>query len=119
VPSTSELYWLAGLLDGEGCFLVNVYTPRLALAMTDVDTVERAATLMGAKIGKPWVLKSGKPYWNFALYGTRAIEWMQTLYVLMSVRRQAAIRRCLKQWRANRNYKRKAKLRETPLQSAA
>ena len=43
---TKELHWLAGLLEGEGCFTFNTYSPVIMLAMTDEDEVRRAATLM-------------------------------------------------------------------------
>lgn len=51
--------WLAGLLEGEGSFIVgstvssNGYTSyrtRISLAMTDKDVVDRAAVLMGAVV---------------------------------------------------------------------
>jgi len=46
-----DLYWLAGLLEGEGSFLkpapCEPKHPRVALCMTDFDIVMRAANLFG------------------------------------------------------------------------
>jgi hypothetical protein len=47
-----DLYWLAGLLEGEGTFGFRTgsgkdqFQPRLRLAMTDKDVIERAARIM-------------------------------------------------------------------------
>lgn len=42
--------WLAGLLEGEGCFDINVNgDPRIRLEMTDKDVVERAHGIMGGR----------------------------------------------------------------------
>lgn len=54
MPTMKEIYWLAGLLEGEGCF--HAYrqgrkkTPnplvQVQVAMTDKDVVERIAGIM-------------------------------------------------------------------------
>lgn len=46
--SEVEAAWLAGLLDGEGCFDAPKGNPRIRVKMTDLDVVIRAADLMGA-----------------------------------------------------------------------
>lgn len=52
MPSETEIAWLAGLLEGEGCFLYSKEASgrgriRVVVRMTDRDVVERAAALMG------------------------------------------------------------------------
>ncbi len=48
-----EVIWLAGLLEGEGCFNVRKdknMQPRVSIEMTDKDIIERAAKLFGSNI---------------------------------------------------------------------
>ena len=44
--------WLAGLLEGEGCFTARGKYPSVILKMKDHDVVKRAATLMKARTYK-------------------------------------------------------------------
>lgn len=50
---TDNLAWLAGLLEGEGCFSVAGYSgtkriyPRITIHMTDLDVLEQAKALTG------------------------------------------------------------------------
>ena len=49
----TDIAWLAGLLEGEGSFIVRPKnTPYISLKMNDKDIVERAANLMGTTINK-------------------------------------------------------------------
>lgn len=107
MPDTSEIHWLAGLLEGEGSFGLRkmvtkrnghswtYYRPRLQVSMTDKDIVDRAAKLIGLTTYKGGVCKSGKQMWMTACQGSRAASWMMTLYPLMGQRRQAKIRESL------------------------
>lgn len=100
--SVKEIYWLAGLLDGEGCFSwhkfytqgkYTYYNAKIQLAMTDLDVVERAAKMIGATVHKVKLSKLGrKQMYRFECQGRRAIGWMQTVYPVMGLRRQAKIR---------------------------
>ena len=104
-----EIYWLAGLLDGEGCFYCapahkgyRPSNPRICLSMTDRDIVERSHRLLGAT-GK---ISPRKKYvahytqqWVFEVTGARAIGWMFTLYPLLSERRREKIREVVNIWR--------------------
>jgi len=96
-----DIRWLAGLLEGEGCFLYKS-TPSIVLKMKDKDVVEHAANLLGGRgvrLGAPPV----KPQWNqqysCAVYGARAAGWMMTLYGLMGMRRKDKIREVLAKWK--------------------
>ena len=42
--------WIAGLLEGEGCFTISSGYPRIILKMTDKDIVERFANFFGVKV---------------------------------------------------------------------
>lgn len=95
-----DIYWLAGLLEGEGCFSQHRHaSPRLFVGMTDEDTILRAQKIMGCgTISKPKRRRSHhKQMWVLTVTA-ESVQWMMTLYSLMSERRQARIRECLKTW---------------------
>ena len=48
--SHTEWAWLAGILEGEGCFTIIGGYPRLVLKMTDEDIVTRVANFFEAKV---------------------------------------------------------------------
>ena len=92
----SDVIWLAGLLEGEGCFgnwqgvrrygMVNVET-------TDCDIADRAGRLMGgvvrnAKHRGPW---SRKTMWKVCVYGYRARRIMEEILPYMGTRRSKTI----------------------------
>jgi hypothetical protein len=92
-----DLAWLAGLLEGEGCFTAtradgHTY-PVIKLQMCDYDVVRRAASLMGVVR-----LETREPryeHWDRTyvaqLSGQRAAQWMRTLRPFMGERRSRAI----------------------------
>lgn len=95
----SDLNWLAGLLEGEGCFH-RTYDSRLQvrLKMVDKDVVKRAANLMGHRRIRQYTDKrhaTWKPLWLLTVTGQDAGKWMLRLYGLMGKRRQKQIRKCL------------------------
>lgn len=103
---TTDLHWLAGLLEGEGCFTLKSsqyptasgfktsFIPTIQLNMTDRDVVERAASLMRLRVGGPYMhnkKKNAKPMFYIRAGGRRAAGWMMTLYSLMGKRRKEKI----------------------------
>lgn len=105
---TKDLYWLAGLLEGEGCFdMTGGRYPRVVVMMCDLDVVERANKLL-----RPVVLLKERlpariqrqpdrlPIYRISLSGGRAAGWMMTLYPFMGQRRQKRIREVLSVWRS-------------------
>lgn len=96
-----DLYWLAGLIEGEGSFMWNS-TPTIAVQMTDEDVINRACKIIGIKPRNPYQCKKGnrKLVYHFAICGSRAISWMMTLYSLMGERRKANIRELLLEWKS-------------------
>ena len=100
----SDIHWLAGLMEGEGCFTIQRtgkgYIPLLVvLAMTDIDVVERAAQMIGVRVRMYQRTSKGKPIYRIQLHGPRAVQWMMTLYGLMGQRRRLRIRELLALWR--------------------
>ena len=98
-----NIEWLAGLLEGEGCFGFQSHrkwNPRIDLAMTDEDVVARASSLM--KDGKYWTRYSHvghKTQYCLRITGPRAIQWMMTLYLLMGHRRRGKIKEIITRWK--------------------
>jgi hypothetical protein len=97
-----EVSWLAGLLEGEGCFRYANGCPTIQLSMTDRDVVERAAKLIGIKAHAPYKRDDGHRWVHTCMaFGTDATGWMMTVYSFMGERRRKKIRDILAQWKAS------------------
>jgi hypothetical protein len=100
-----ERHWVAGILEGEGCFAVQKTKvkniPRIQVSMSDRDIIERLAQIVGwGNVGGPYFLtkntnrpgrKDHKPMYRWALNGKRASELGRNVYPLLSERRRAYI----------------------------
>lgn len=95
-----DILWLAGLLEGEGCFsLTNLKairglgTPKVSLNMSDLDVVEKANELMGAKTIHTKLPR--KSHWSTTyeinIYGKPALRIMADILPYMGKRRSARI----------------------------
>jgi len=97
-----DLHWLAGLLEGEGSFIVGPPSarnqPRISISMTDEDVILRVAKLFGVAHvhGRR---ATGKAHWKPAfqvqLRGRRGVELMRELRPLMGERRREQIDRAV------------------------
>lgn len=95
-----DFYWLVGILEGEGCFMHlsrasdrRNRSPIIALSMTDLDVVEKVASLLGThvwKAGKPKKANHKQCYTTAIRHG-RALHWMKQLLPHMGQRRAAKI----------------------------
>lgn len=87
-----ELYWLAGILEGEGYFTYRDGAT-ISLQMTDRDIVERAALLLGSKsIIETMARSTGwKDTFHCRVHGQEAIDIMLKLMPIMGSRRQQKI----------------------------
>ena len=103
-----DIAWLAGLLEGEGCFhianRIDSYGNKrivIQLCMTDKDIVERAANLLDVPLKcRNRKTKSGKNLYTANVWDSdKAIAWMLTLYPYLGIRRQSKIRDCLAVWK--------------------
>ena len=103
----TDIHWLAGLLDGEGCISLRVehYKSKsypligIHLVMTDKGPVAKAANLFMCKVYE-YKIKSGKIAYRTNVYGKEAASWLMTLYPLLCERRQAKARECIAAWKA-------------------
>ena len=102
----AETAWLAGILDGEGCFHrirgrsrttgKRYWSPAIALQMTDRGTVERVAELTGRqKVGvRERLEKTGgkhKDVYALTVTGWPALDVMDAIRPWLSERRRAKI----------------------------
>jgi len=103
-----DLYWLAGLLEGEGCFCWSAGRdryryPRISLSMTDQDVIVRAQSFFGTCKSTGYTPSARKPYYTIQITGSRAAGWMMTLYSLMGKRRKARIKEILLLWKSKQS----------------
>ncbi len=93
----TDLYWLAGLLEGEGSFMKGPPSkpnaPYISLQMTDEDVVARAANLFQVGYQRTKNRKPGlwKASYMVQFRGSRAASLMRDLRPLMGVRRKSQI----------------------------
>lgn len=101
-----DMYWLAGLLEGEGSFLKAAPSARsstqivISLQMTDRDIIEKVADLFGTSCVKGSApLKSHwKQCYTTRVKGSKAAEIMRLLYPFMGERRKRQIEEALKNY---------------------
>ena len=97
-----DLYWLAGIIEGEGSFMFTQdHYPRVKVKMTDEDIVRRCHAVAGVgTVSGPHQYGTRKPSWTWVVQKTSdAAGLMMTLYSLMGERRQAKILETLGLWR--------------------
>lgn len=102
--SIKDIIWLSGILEGEGCFRITGGGAQIALAMTDKDVVEKAASVLGGNLGKPFQpkQKNRKIRYVVRVHGRLAISWMMTIFDLMGERRKQKIMEVLKYWKSSK-----------------
>lgn len=99
----NHIYWIAGFLDGEGCFGYYNRTPIILVGSTDKDLMELYVKYTKV-INKLMVVKSRdgvrKVAYRIAITGSLAVQWMMTLYPLMCQRRKNKIKSVISSWKA-------------------
>ena len=100
--SENDLYWIAGLLEGEGSFLKsppsNPNGISIQLEMTDKDIVEKASLILEVPFFMPKRRKNYKQSYRLRVGNARAADWMKRLKPLMGQRRQQQIEDALKDY---------------------
>lgn len=115
-----ELYWLAGILEGEGYFGIRSddrKTLQVKVEMTDEDIVLRIAHFVGKLTGRhhdlSYVSRRDKVHTNdtciLALYGKDAKKVMKAVLPIMGTRRRKKIWQSL-----NGHFERKQKSQPSP-----
>lgn len=106
---STDLAWLAGLLEGEGSFMTikshvkgKVYLyPKIVVTMTDLDVIQRASTLLGNAVYNVPLQKNGVsklPQYRAQVSGAKAAELMRQLIPYMGKRRADKIREILRDY---------------------
>ena len=103
--------WLAGLLDGEGCFDAPRGNPRVRVKMGDLDVVLRAGELMGGTLHeepdrRPTV--DGRPRTTMAVAqvnGEAAIAAMLAVLPWLGSRRSAKVTEIVRAYRFKKGGK--------------
>src|ERR1700745_1969177 len=98
-----DLAWLAGLLEGEGSFMMNrnikfgklYYYPKVVVGMTDEDIIQRAASIFGTSVYMLPKIDNRKQAWRAQLGGAKAAVLMQLLLPQMGIRRSKKIQEIL------------------------
>lgn len=81
-------YWFAGLLEGEGSFMLmnlNSGYPclRIKVGSRDRDVIAAAARFWGRKVRSDGTNAAGNPMFATDVSGTAAVPWMASLHPLM------------------------------------
>jgi hypothetical protein len=99
LASDITVAWLAGILEGEGCFEYQC-SPGIKLGMTDRDIVERVSLALGRnRVRGPYQYHGNKkPVFYTEIWGSSAIAWMRRLLPLMGERRSAKITAHIARW---------------------
>ena len=97
--SPIEWAWIAGIIEGEGCFSTTKTNPHplFALQMVDEDIVARFADLVGVKYAHR-VMKGEKhkDVFQIAVRRRSFIEWLiVNIYPWMGERRRSKIDECI------------------------
>lgn len=92
----TDLYWLAGILEGEGSFMCGPPSdprqPRIGIQTTDEDVIRHVQLLIGGTVAE--VSRQREHHrrtWTLKLKGLDAIIIMQRLRPLMGKRRREQI----------------------------
>ena len=96
-----DINWLAGFLEGEGSFMMTrngkkSRMPRLTASQKQRWPLEKVLSII--RLGNVHYIESIDMYF-YNLYCNNAIQWMMTLYSLMSPRRQEQIRKVIELWK--------------------
>lgn len=102
-----EIIWLAGLLEGEGCFYMDrqlsrsgsgEYTrcPKISVGMIDQDVIAHAARLFGTKVHAAKPYREDKRIYTASAYGLKAVWLMRAVLPWMGARRSEKISEVLK-----------------------
>jgi hypothetical protein len=100
----NNFHWVAGLLEGEGSFIAGSPSepnrPRISVAMTDEDVIERLAAVLNVQY-KALASRNEhhKNVYRVIIRGAQAVELMKRLHPLLGERRKQQIDRVVDNFR--------------------
>lgn len=117
--NTNELYWIAGIFEGEGCLSIATANRKsggsisVYVGMTDKDVIDRLDSIYPGKRyerkhqGKKW-----KTLYLWQLNGKDAYAFIKTIYPILGERRKARADELIALWESpDANHNRRAFLR--------
>ena len=99
---TVDLYWVAGFLEGEGYFYASPKhhgAIQVGACQVQREPLDRLAGFLGGRFHRKLYEPKARDQWAWTLGGSSAVGLMQTVYALMSPKRQEQIRKALGTWR--------------------
>ena len=104
VPLTpKDLAWVAGLLEGEGSFIMTPgHSPTATIQMNDLDIIHRMASMWDGPVYGPYHYVKNHGIYRTSIHGKRAVGWMLTLYAFLGVRRRGQIAAVVNRWKQSK-----------------
>jgi hypothetical protein len=99
--AVKDIAWVAGFLEGEAWFgCVGKRSIVVKAAQVNREPLDRLHRIFGGRLTGPFQRQANhSPYFHWAACGIRAAEIMMTIYVLLSEKRRAQVRRALELWK--------------------
>lgn len=97
--TVADIHWLAGFLDGEGCFQFHKNRCVVQVVQKDSWPLLKMQGLVGGRIYQVKNSLNGRMYNALYVTGKRAAGLMMTVFAILSPRRQTKIAACLASWR--------------------
>ncbi len=103
--SIKELYWVAGFLEGEGCFCFHKngngynFVPKVTCGQKEIDPLIKVQKLFGGEIYYSTAKSRTNPIYIWNVGGSQAIALMMTVWSLMCERRRAQIKQVIDGWK--------------------
>jgi len=110
IVRTVDIYWLAGIVEGEGCFHSSKKTPTISIGLTDLDIIYKIRRILNDNRrisqykNRPGSLGT-KTLYRLRYSGHKAVSIMFTLYSLLGSRRKLKIKEVINIWRTSRKVK--------------
>lgn len=96
-----DLYWIAGLFEGEASFypMTDKYPLGFQIEMTDLDVIEKICNIIGTKYCLPKIRESHhKQSYRTTLRGLPALNIMIQILPIMGNRRTIKIQECIQSY---------------------
>lgn len=100
--TTTKIGYVAGIIDGEGWFLVHHNSPVIGIKMTDLDVIEKVKSIINSNTTIQIINHKNEKHktsYCIRIFGSIAASWMMTIYPLVSNRRKKKIKEILVIWR--------------------
>ena len=94
-PKLHDIYWVAGIYEGEGSTCKNSKSITVSVAQKDNWLLEKCKQLFGGVIYHPTDTNNHKRVSEWVIHGSRARGFALTIYSLLSPRRQQQIKRAM------------------------